>query len=296
MKRILSTAFAAVIALALNGVMIPDAEAKRLGGGLSSGLKRDSSIMKRDAAPTQSTTPTQTAKPASATAPTAATPARSGMSRWMGPIAGLAAGLGLAALFSHLGLGEGMANIVMILLLVMAAVVVFRLIFRRKQTAPRNTMQYAGAGNTGPQDTMQFHAGYEAANTTTGNFSAVPADFDVDGFLRQAKLNFVRLQAANDKGDMADVSSFTSPELFAEIQMQYQERGRSVQQTDVVQLDAALLDVSKEGSNEIASVRFFGQIREAADAAPEQFDEVWHLQRPRDNSRGWVVAGIQQAE
>ena len=300
MKRILSTAFAAVLAVGLSGAMISDAEAKRLGGGSSSGMKRDSSIMKRDAAPTQNTaTPNQAAQPAPAAAPTAAAAQRSGMSRWMGPIAGLAAGLGLAALFSHLGLGEGMANFVMIALLAMAAFFVFRLIFGRKKQAEQ-PMQYAGLGN-GPRhtDTMQFNAGYEAtqsAPAAAANAGSIPAGFDAAGFLRQAKLNFVRLQAANDRGDMADIKNFTGPELFAEIQMQYEERGRSTQQTDVVQLEADLLDVSIEGSSEIASVRFHGQIRETANGAPEAFNEVWHLSRPRDNSRGWSVAGIQQAE
>jgi predicted lipid-binding transport protein (Tim44 family) len=302
MKRILSTAFAAALAIGLNGAMISDAEAKRLGGGTSSGMKRDSGIMQRSTAPTQSTTtaPTQAAKPAPAAAPTAGAPARSGMSRWMGPIAGLAAGLGIAALLSHFGLGEGVANFVMIALLVMAAIFVFRLIFGRKQQ-PQQGMQYAGAGNAPRHnDTMQFNAGYEATHSAPADagvgMAAIPADFDAPGFLRQAKLNFVRLQAANDRGDMADVRSFTAPELFAEIQMQYEERGRTTQQTDVVQLDADLIDVSVEGSSEIASVRFHGQIRETATAAPEHFNEVWHLIRPRDGSKGWIVAGIQQAE
>ena len=296
MKRILSTAFAAILAVGLNGAMISDAEAKRLGGGSTSGMKRDSSIMKRDAAPTQNTTTSSATKPAPAAAPTTAPAQRSGMSRWMGPIAGLAAGLGLAALFSHLGLGEGMANIVMILLLVVAAVVVFRLIFGRKKPA-QQPMQYAGLGNGARHsDTMQFNAGYEATQSAPADVGAIPAGFDAAGFLRQAKLNFVRLQTANDRGDMADIKGFTAPELFAEIQMQYEERGRSTQQTDVVQLEADLLDVTIEGSSEIASVRFHGQIRETANGAPEYFNEVWHLVRPRDNSRGWVVAGIQQAE
>jgi predicted lipid-binding transport protein (Tim44 family) len=301
MKRILSTAFAAVLAIGLNGAMIADAEAKRLGGGTSSGMKRDSSIMQRSTAPTQNTTTTsQATKPAPAAAPAPAAQ-RSGMSRWMGPIAGLAAGLGIAALLSHFGLGEGVANFVMIALLVMAAVVVFRLIFGRKQQ-PQNSMRYAGAGNEPRHtDTMQFNAGYEATHSAppaavASNVADIPADFDAPGFLRQAKLNFVRLQAANDRGDMADIRNFTGPELFAEIQMQYEERGRSAQQTDVVQLDAALLDVSNEGSNQIASVHFHGQIREEANGAPQHFDEVWHLTRPRDGSRGWIIAGIQQAE
>ncbi|HWU84359.1 MAG TPA: Tim44-like domain-containing protein, partial [Rhodocyclaceae bacterium] len=161
-------------------------------------------------------------------------------------------------------------------------------------------LQYAGAGagSAAPRhdDTMQFSPGYEAAYSAPAEAANIPPGFDAPAFLRQAKLNFVRMQAANDRGDMADIKNFTGPELFAEIQMQYEERGRSAQQTDVVQLDADLLDVSIEGSNEVASVRFSGQIRESAETAPARFDEVWHLLRPRDGSRGWVVAGIQQAE
>jgi len=300
MKRILSTAFAAVLAIGLNGAMISDAEAKRMGGGMSSGMKRDSGIMQRNSASTQNAAPpSQAAKPAPSAAPNpAAAQQRSGMSRWMGPIAGLAAGLGLAALFSHLGLGEEMANFFMIALMVMAGIFILRMIFGRKQQ-PAQTVQFAGlgAGNAAQHGNVtQFNAGHEAARSAPAEVGSVPAEFDAPGFLRQAKLNFVRLQAANDSGDMADIKNFTSPELFAEIQMQYEERGRAPQQTDVVQLDADLLDVTREGSTEIASVRFYGQIRETANSAPEYFNEVWHLTRPRDGSRGWVVAGIQQAE
>jgi predicted lipid-binding transport protein (Tim44 family) len=112
--------------------------------------------------------------------------------------------------------------------------------------------------------------------------------------VRQAKLNFLRLQDANDRGQMDDIKSFTAPEIFAEIQMQYEERGRAPQQTDVVQLDAVLLEVVTEGNQHIASVRFHGQLREGSAAAPAPFDEIWHLAKPVDGDRGWMVAGIQQ--
>lgn len=124
----------------------------------------------------------------------------------------------------------------------------------------------------------------------------MPAGFDVDGFLRQAKLNYVRLQAANDAGNLADIREFTSPEMFAEIKLQLDERGGKPQTTDVMQLNAELLDLTTEEKRYIASVRFHGQIREEANAAPEGFDEVWHLTKPVDGSAGWVVAGIQQFE
>ena len=123
---------------------------------------------------------------------------------------------------------------------------------------------------------------------------AVPADFDSEGFLRVAKLNFVRLQAANDARNLDDIREFVSPELYAEIKMQIDERGAAEQQTDVVTLNADLLEVTTEGDRHVASVHFSGMIREVADAAASPFEEVWNLAKPLDGSRGWVVAGIQQ--
>jgi predicted lipid-binding transport protein (Tim44 family) len=264
-----------------------DAEAKRLGGGKSSGMQRDSSVMKRDAAPaapSQNIAPARPAQPAPAPAP-------SGMSRWLGPIAGLAAGIGLAALFSHFGMGEGFASVVMMLLLGVAVFFVIRLLFRRKEPQAQ-PLQYAGGVNPGPL-AYEAPAGSAAPAPAAASVN-VPTGFDVEGFLRQAKLNFVRLQAANDAGNIEDIRAFTTPEMFAEIKLEMTERGNAPQQTDVVTLNAALLDVSTEGGQHVASVRFSGAIRESEAGAPEAFDEVWHLSKPVDGSRGWVIAGIQQ--
>lgn len=274
--------FVALATVIFLSVGAHDAEAKRLGGGMSSGMTRSPSIMNRQALPAQPLTPNAAAAPTSAPM---ASPAGSGFGRWMGPLAGLAAGIGLAALFSHFGMGESMANFALILLLAFGAVMVFRLLFRRASRA-EPAPYVAGAG--GPYRHVEPVA---AAIPPTA-----PAGFDVEAFVRQAKLNFVRLQAANDRGDMDDIRNFTTPEMFAEVQLQYQERGRQVQQTDVIQLDADLLDVSTEGPRHIASVRFHGQLRETANAAPEHFDEVWHLVKPVDGSSGWQVAGIQQLQ
>ena len=298
MKRLVIAAFAAVIGLSL---MVPVAEAKRLGGGGSIG-------MKRQATPAPSA-PTQAGKPAAA--PAAAAPAAAakpaGMSRFLGPFAGLAAGLGIAALLSHFGMGEGMANMLLILALVGAAFFVVRWLMRKR--SPEAGMHYAGAGSgtSAPANFNPAPAQFEGSGVPGGTHSAgagtavdaasrnIPADFDAAGFLRQAKLNFVRLQAANDRGDMDDIRQFSTPEMFAEIKMQHQERGKRAQETDVMQLDAELLEVITEDGRHIASVHFSGQLREEADAAPEAFSEVWHLVKPIDGSRGWNVAGIQQA-
>jgi predicted lipid-binding transport protein (Tim44 family) len=298
MKRIAIALFAVVMGA---GLMVQDAEAaKRMGGGKSSGISRDSSVMKRDAIPAKPAASPAAAAPAAA-AGAAPAAAASGMSRWMGPLAGLAAGIGLVALFSHLGLGEGMANMMMLLLLGLAVVFAVRWFLRKRQPASAQpAMQYAGmpGGMEPPRANEPFipasSAGTGAAATATAATANVPADFDVDGFLRQAKLNFIRLQAANDRGDMEDIRQFCSPEMSAEIQMQFQERNQLAQETDVVQLNAELLDVSTEADRAMASVRFSGLIREEANASPETFSEVWHLSKPVDGSKGWHIAGIQQ--
>jgi predicted lipid-binding transport protein (Tim44 family) len=301
MKRIAIALFAVVMGA---GVMVQDAEAaKRLGGGKSTGVSRDSTVMKREAIPAKPAAAPTAAAPASAGAAAPAAAAQSGMSRWMGPLAGLAAGIGLAALFSHLGMGEGMANIMMMLLLGLAVVFAVRWFLKKRQpAAAQPAMQYAGmpAGMEPPRASepvvpAAVGGTAAAASPATAAAANIPADFDVDGFLRQAKLNFIRLQAANDRGDMEDIRQFCSPEMAAEIQMQFQERNQLAQETDVVQLDVELLDVSTEANRALASVRFSGLIREEPTAAPESFSEVWHLSRPIDGSRGWCVAGIQQS-
>jgi len=283
------------------GLVVGNAEAKRLGGGKSAGMQRDS-VSQKQASP-QPSTPTQNASAPSA-APQPAAPAATPKRNWMGPLAGLAAGLGIAALLSHFGLGEGMANFLMIALLAMAALFIIRLVFFRKSTpqaVQQEPIEYAGIGgpNIAPvPPAPQFPAGSSALATADVAAPAVarniPAEFDIDGFLRIAKLNFVRLQAANDARNSDDLREFLAPELFAEVKMQIEERGIAPQVTDVLSLNAELLEVVSEPSRHFASVRFSGMISESAGAAAESFDEVWNLVKPTEGRRGWQVAGIQQ--
>jgi predicted lipid-binding transport protein (Tim44 family) len=62
-----------------------------------------------------------------------------------------------------------------------------------------------------------------------------------------------------------------------------------------MQLNAELLEVVTEDSRHVASVHFSGQLRED-NGTPEAFAEVWHLVKPKNGSRGWNVAGIQQVQ
>jgi predicted lipid-binding transport protein (Tim44 family) len=288
MKRLFSIAFALFLGL---GLLAQDASAARLGGGRSFGMTRNSApIQKAAPAPAAPTTAAPAAVPATPAAAPMPAPRPSGMSRWLGPIAGLAAGLGLAALLSHFGMGEGMANVLMIMLLVVAVVFVFRLLFRQSQSPRPGSLAGATAGNA----PMRFEPS-AAPVASAAAVANTPADFDLDGFLRQAKLSFIRLQAANDAGNLDDLKQFLAPEVFAEVQLQYDERHHAKQETDVQQLDAEMLELVTENDQHVASVRFSGTIRDGAGPATS-FAEIWHLVKPVSGDRGWQVAGIQQIQ
>lgn len=279
MKHFLISLFAVFLGF---GFAMQEAEAKRMGGGKSFGMQR-SAPAKQDAAPTPQR------QQQSTTSPTAAPKKNS----WMGPIAGLAAGLGLAALFSHLGMGEEMANFLMLALLAMAAFMLFRFFTRRN--APSPAMQYAGAPsgamNTGAPAAIDATPAAMGAGSAVGAF---PPGFDANAFAREAKLNFIRLQAAFDAGNLDDLRAFTSPEVFAEIRMQLAERGETAQTTDVITLDAEVLEATDEDNRHVVSVRFTGLVRESSDQDAQPLDEIWHLTKPANGQGGWVISGIQQ--
>lgn len=267
------------IALTSASLFAATAEAKRFGGGGSFGKQRS---MTPQAAPQA---------PAAAPAATPGAAPATGGNRWLGPLAGLAVGAGLGALFMGGGLGGAMGSILMAL--AAAALVMFLIAKFRKPQQP--AIQYAGAGarHGNPQPILQPLYGGSAAPTTvhTGN---IPAGFPVEGFLRSAKTSFIRLQAANDRKDLNDIREYTTPEMFAEISMQTQERDNAPQKTDVIAINGELLQVANEGDMAIASVRFTGQLSEN-NGAPDNVDEIWHVQKNlRDDKAVWLLAGIQQ--
>lgn len=301
MKRIFLTLSLAVMSLSFLATSLP-VEAKRLGGGASSGMKRQ--------APPPSQSPQSTpAQPASPTNPAPGAAAAQGKRSWMGPIAGLAAGLGIAALMSHLGLGEAFGNFLMLALLALVAVFTIRFLMRRfGNTAPaRNPaapqgMQFAGMPLP-PERRDPQPAAFGSGSVNTGLVSApaaagrgLPAGFDTAAFERIAKLIFIRMQAANDAGNLEDLRQFATPEMFATFKLDLQDRQGAQQETDVVQLNAQVLEFVEEGPQQVVSVRFHGLIREVKDAPTAAFDEVWHLVKPLDGSREWAIAGIAQNE
>ena len=323
--------FLTALAIALAGAtlaMTADfADAKRLGAGKPAGMQRAAPPPATPAAPAKA--PTQAAAPTTPPPTPAVAPKRS----WMGPLAGLAAGIGLAALFSHFGMGEGMSNIIMMVLLGLVAVVVVRWLMGRfagggrapgLATAGAGAGAGAGSGGWAPQAQApqpdyrpierQGLTQNGSANTNggipplaesivaqpqTAQVAAshhIPGGMATEDFERLAKLVFIRMQAANDAANLDDLRKFTTPELFASLRLDLQERGPAAQQTDVVQVDAKVAEVAEVVENgvmqSIVTVRFSGLIREQAGAAVEPFNELWHLVRPAGGTADWAIAGI----
>lgn len=311
-----------------------EAWAKRLGGGSSFG-KQSSNVTQRNAAPAP-TAPTQgaqqgatqnaAARPASP-APAAAAPKRP----WGAMLGGLAAGLGLAWLASSLGLGEGFAQFLLILL---AGVTIFAIVgmIRRSRAASapvaRSPLAFQGAGTAAEPATARSYSPqnvgndasarpWERSNTTFGGVASeppthgsligsalggpqtwgIPAGFDVEGFLRASKANFVKLQDAWDRADIPALRAMMTDEMIEQIQAQLADReahtGSPANRTEVEMLEAQLLGIEELDDEYMASVEFSGMIREEPSAGPNPFREVWNITRPKAGQGGWLVAGVQ---
>ena len=308
MKRppsiLLVTAFAA-LAFTLSDF----ADAGRMGGGRSFGAQRQSVTPSKPASP--ATTPAgnaaaQPATPASPAAAPAPAAAPSGASRWLGPIAGIAAGLGLAALLSHFGLSEGFGSVLLIGLVVAAVFFGFRMLLSRRGAAA-TPFRLAGAeagGSVPAYETqpapmsidapkMEPPAGSAAAPGFGVARKPLPEGFDANGFATEAKRQFVRMQGSYDAADRAALSAVMTTEMYTEIGRELDGRGPH-QATQIVTLDADVLDASTEGDRHWASVRFTGLLREDGESSPKSIDEVWNLTKPVRGTSGWLLAGITQ--
>ena len=317
MNKLIVVAIAAASAVALLGADVADA--KRLGGGRSFGMQRQG-VAPAPATPAPSVTPpgaasnpgmpappgTAAARPAT---PAAAAAAPSGMSRWLGPIAGIAAGLGLAALLSHFGLSESFASFLLLALIVVGGIFLIRMFFaRRPVTQATATARYGGvsplggasgrfepANRIGAPDSLSAPGAAWGGGTPPSTTRRYPPGFEPAPFLEQAKLQFRRLQEANDQGDREVLANVMTPSLYREIVRDLDER-RTHGPTEIVTLNADVVDVTQEGGRYVASIRFDGTLREDGAREATPVVEIWNLEKPANGSSGWLLSGIQQTE
>ena len=308
----MKTLIVAVLTLFIaGGMLVPEpADAKRFGGGRS--LGKQFSAPQKSQAPRQSDAARQSPQQGQAANAGArqGAPARSGASRWLGPLAGLAAGGLLASLFFGDAFdGFQIMDFLLIGLLIFGGVMLFKMLRRNAPGASRAPAAAAayGRGSTGPgMPPMAGGAGQRpAVGAMAGSGEAAPGEtlagadapywFDGAAFVEGAKTHFIRLQAAWDRSDFRDIREYTSPELFAEVKRERESLGSAANDTEVVTLNAELLDLRRDDDRLIASVHFTGLIREDASGSANPLDEIWHVAHPWASADGdWIIIGIQQ--
>lgn len=287
-----------------------EAEARRAGGGMSMG--RQSSNITQQRAPVTPPAANHAARSSSAAAPAAGaaaagTAARSGMSRFLGPLAGIAAGLGIAALLSHLGLSGAFLEMISSMLLIGLLVFAVMFLVRRFRSAgARPATQQAGA-----QPMMRHNSSWSRpeqpaaaplASAAAAPVSATPAapvdeswfipdDFDTPTFLGNAKQQFIEVQKLWDLGHVEQLRNFLTDDLLNEAIPQIEQRAGQGS-TEVVLLNAELLGIEKVADGHLASVRYSGMLREDPQTEAFRFEEIWNLFKA--DGSGWLLAGIQQ--
>jgi predicted lipid-binding transport protein (Tim44 family) len=303
-----------VIATALIAMLVllapfGEADAKRLGGGRSFGSKPMYSqpyTANRSAvaqAPTQSQLQNQ---------------ARRAQLAQRGGLWGMLGGLALGGIIGALLFGGAFEGIKLFDILLFAGVaflLYYLFAVRRRGSAMAAAAPQDIPGPTeeayqrvsAPQptsrsfDTDLLFGSKAAPASSAGTVHEVPAGFDREHFMEGAKGAYRRLQDAWDKGDLADIRQFTTDQVFAEIQDQFQARS-GVSRTEIFKLDGELLEAREVGGQMEASVLFDALMREVdseggEDARPYQVREVWNFVRPVQSARPtWFLDGIQQLD
>ena len=285
MQRFLSIALALCVGLTLS----LDANAKRFGGGKSSGSAPIHQT--RQATPT-----TPTAPAAAPTAPGRAAPAASGASRWLGPLAGLAAGGLLASMF----MGDGFEGfqILDFLIVALIAFLVFRFIAaRRRQQQP----QMAMPGHA----PMQREAHAQPAQPSIFGGSAAPAAaaapvinapawFNEQSFLAAARNHFQALQQHWDANEMDKIAEFVTAQMLEFLKRERADLGDGFQSTYIDNLDVQLDGVDDRADRTDATLTFRGVSKTSRFDQGEVFSESWHMVRAQGENQPWLVAGIRQ--
>lgn len=287
-----------------------DAEARRMGGGKSFGRQSSNVMQQRQAVQPPAATANRGATSANAARNTAAQQPKSGFSRFLGPIAGIAAGLGIAALLSSLGLGgallEALSSMALIAIVIFAVMFIVR---RLRGGAARPATQTAAQQaqpmfrDATPQMPAQQPTMAQASPLNSDVAAQVepvqpvdpswfiPADFDITTFLNNAKQQFRQIQSLWDQGNPAALKEYLTDDLLKELSPEIMAR-EGAQQTQIVLLNAELLGIEKVSDGHLASVRYSGMLREDPTAEAFSFEEVWNLYKA--DGSGWLLAGIQQ--
>lgn len=276
MQRFLSIALILCMALTFSF----EAHAKRLGGGKSFG-SAPSHQTRQTQSPTSSTatTPTATRQPA----------ATSGASRWLGPLAGLAAGGLLASLF----MGDGFEGLQIMDMLIfgLIAFLLFRFLAARRRAQP------AMAGGAPYQREMPSSASPIFGGNGAAAIKPVinaPAWFNEQNFVAAGREHFLSLQQHWDANEMDKIAEFVTPQLLEFLSRERADLGDGFQSTYIDNLEVQLDGVDDLSDKTVATLTFSGLSKTSRFDQGEAFSESWRLERAVGDDQPWLVAGIRQ--
>ena len=285
MQRFLSIALALCLGLTLS---LDASAGKRMGGGKSFGSAPTHQTRQADA-------PTSAAQPAAAgTAGTAATavagrasPAASCASRWLGTLAGIAAGGLLAAMF----MGDGFEGIQFldILLLGLIAFVIFKLFAARRQAQGQPAMA-GGMQRQMPQQAPIFGGASTSAAATIN----APAWFDEQRFIEAGRTHFLALQQHWDAAEMDKIAEFVTPQMLSFLKEERASMGEGYQSTYIDDLSVQLDGIDELADKTVATLTFRGVAKTSRFDQGEPFSESWRMERVNGDNQPWLVAGIRQ--
>ncbi|PXB82771.1 hypothetical protein C0044_40795, partial [Pseudomonas aeruginosa] len=229
-------------------------------------------------------------------APNAARPAAaaSGASRWLGPLAGIAAGGLLASMF----MGDGFEGIQMldILLIALVAFIAFRFIAARRRQ--QNQGQPAMAGHAPMQREMPAQApifgGAAAAAAAPSPVINAPSWFNEERFVGAAREHFMSLQQHWDANEMDKIAEFVTPQMLQWLKQERAEIGDAYQSTYIDNLVVQLDGVDDQADKTIATLTFSGVSKTSRFDQGEAFSESWRMERAQGENQPWLVAGIRQ--
>ncbi len=308
------------IGLTMMSLSVSADAARRFGGGMSFGRSAPT-LQKATPAPSaginqQRVNPQQQQRQQQAAPAQQPRPQTAAPSPMRGMLMGLAAALGITALAHALGLGEGFAQFLMIALMALVAFYVIRMLLglflvkRRPAGMPGHSTEASRQdpmqsrydyASSEPQSSQSTFSGSspmtgsvldELNNPTSAQKVELPADFDVEQFLKVAEANFAKMQKAWDTGNVTSLSDFTTDEVFRTVTHQLRERGAQDYQTEIVTLKSDFRGIVRDGEEYLAGVHFDGTLNVSGEA--ERVDETWILTKPVHGQGGWLLAGIHQ--
>ena len=174
--------------------------------------------------------------------------------------------------------------------------------YQRTVNEPAYSAPAASGGSSADFNTdIMFKKGDSTVSSSKVNLAksqntTMPAGFDSAAFLDDVKHRYMDLQQAWDAHDLAEIRGLTTDKVFAEIQDQLKSSNET-NETDVLKLDADILEV-RELSSEFEAVVLFDAIMREDDAGQaNQVREVWHFVKSKSGfNANWMLDGIQQLE